>query len=346
MFSYKAQVDDAMDEDTVSLPHQQSFSSLKTDSDYIYQVHTPSIYIPLYDAQAPISKPRASTSSLTPTKRLKTSNVEIHDSQVTYRSAPDIRNLARPPSTNKMTLEFANYSSTNSSFNSSTNLLDLKDCNKKAVSISHIKYGSPDTISNLLFSTDTASNLLYNPKENYNSLNLFTQMRKNLDKPIEAIAIEKISRDSKYFENTSELHKAPALENTLQSILDNETYTIDKEQPQENPLTHIDALVKTTANNSPIITNLSHLTKYSPTELSQTGLDDTSLNTEILNITPELLPNSFRTVVRVRNRNDSKEEESGGLNDYLLSVTSLKTYRNYTKHKTNGNQNTSPDTHS
>ncbi|XP_046412572.1 uncharacterized protein LOC124175935 isoform X3 [Neodiprion fabricii] len=38
MFSYKAQVDDAMDEDTVSLPHQQSFSSLKTDSDYIYQI--------------------------------------------------------------------------------------------------------------------------------------------------------------------------------------------------------------------------------------------------------------------------------------------------------------------
>ncbi|XP_011874218.1 PREDICTED: transmembrane protein adipocyte-associated 1 homolog isoform X2 [Vollenhovia emeryi] len=40
MFSYKAQVDDAMDEDTVSLPHQQSFSSLKTDSDYIYQNHS------------------------------------------------------------------------------------------------------------------------------------------------------------------------------------------------------------------------------------------------------------------------------------------------------------------
>lgn len=38
-----------MDEDTVSLPHQQSFSSLKTDSDYIYQVHTPSIHMPLYD---------------------------------------------------------------------------------------------------------------------------------------------------------------------------------------------------------------------------------------------------------------------------------------------------------
>nr|CAD7445027.1 unnamed protein product [Timema bartmani] len=37
MFSYKAQVDDTMEDDTVSLPHQQSFSSLKTDSDYIYQ---------------------------------------------------------------------------------------------------------------------------------------------------------------------------------------------------------------------------------------------------------------------------------------------------------------------
>uniref|UniRef100_A0A1B6BYL6 Transmembrane protein adipocyte-associated 1 homolog n=1 Tax=Clastoptera arizonana TaxID=38151 RepID=A0A1B6BYL6_9HEMI len=36
-FSYKAQVDDVIEDDTVSLPHQQSFSSLKTDSDYIYQ---------------------------------------------------------------------------------------------------------------------------------------------------------------------------------------------------------------------------------------------------------------------------------------------------------------------
>lgn len=37
MFSYKAQVDDTMEDDNVSLPHQQSFSSLKTDSDYIFQ---------------------------------------------------------------------------------------------------------------------------------------------------------------------------------------------------------------------------------------------------------------------------------------------------------------------
>ncbi|CAH1392656.1 unnamed protein product [Nezara viridula] len=37
MFSYKAQVDDGLEDDIVSLPHQHSFSSLKTDSDYIYQ---------------------------------------------------------------------------------------------------------------------------------------------------------------------------------------------------------------------------------------------------------------------------------------------------------------------
>ncbi|KAK9497076.1 hypothetical protein O3M35_004455 [Rhynocoris fuscipes] len=37
MFSYKAQVDDGVEDDIVSLPHQHSFSSLKTDSDYIYQ---------------------------------------------------------------------------------------------------------------------------------------------------------------------------------------------------------------------------------------------------------------------------------------------------------------------
>ncbi|XP_014234530.1 transmembrane protein adipocyte-associated 1 homolog isoform X1 [Trichogramma pretiosum] len=51
MFSYKPQMDDAMEEDTVSLPHQQSFSSLKTDSDYIYQVHTPSFHVPLFQSQ-------------------------------------------------------------------------------------------------------------------------------------------------------------------------------------------------------------------------------------------------------------------------------------------------------
>lgn len=37
LFSYKAADDEAIEDDTVSLPHQLSCSSLKTDSDYIYQ---------------------------------------------------------------------------------------------------------------------------------------------------------------------------------------------------------------------------------------------------------------------------------------------------------------------
>ncbi|CAN7938624.1 unnamed protein product [Ixodes hexagonus] len=37
LFSYKAQTDDPIEDDNVSLPHQLSCSSLKTDSDYIYQ---------------------------------------------------------------------------------------------------------------------------------------------------------------------------------------------------------------------------------------------------------------------------------------------------------------------
>lgn len=37
LFSYKAQTDDPVEDDDVSLPHQLSCSSLKTDSDYIFQ---------------------------------------------------------------------------------------------------------------------------------------------------------------------------------------------------------------------------------------------------------------------------------------------------------------------
>jgi len=39
LFSYKSQVDDGGEEESVTLPHQNSFSSLKGDSDYIYQAN-------------------------------------------------------------------------------------------------------------------------------------------------------------------------------------------------------------------------------------------------------------------------------------------------------------------
>ena len=93
MFSYKAQVDDAMEEDTVSLPHQQSFSSLKTDSDYIYQVHVPSFHLPFHDSQiaraSSAAKQTSSLYSLTPRKDLKSANTSRYSSQVTlYGTSP------------------------------------------------------------------------------------------------------------------------------------------------------------------------------------------------------------------------------------------------------------------
>lgn len=36
MFSYKNQADDTIDEDSISIPHHQSFSSLKTDTEFLY----------------------------------------------------------------------------------------------------------------------------------------------------------------------------------------------------------------------------------------------------------------------------------------------------------------------
>lgn len=64
MFSYKAQNDDRVEEDTVSLPHQPSFSSLKTDSDYIYQVNLKRMIILLTSALNKFNNSLRSTLSL------------------------------------------------------------------------------------------------------------------------------------------------------------------------------------------------------------------------------------------------------------------------------------------
>lgn len=52
-FSYKSQADETVEDDNVSLPHQQSFSSMKTDSDYIYQ--TNSVYESTHFNAVPIN---------------------------------------------------------------------------------------------------------------------------------------------------------------------------------------------------------------------------------------------------------------------------------------------------
>ncbi|XP_032667608.1 uncharacterized protein LOC116842465 isoform X1 [Odontomachus brunneus] len=347
MFSYKAQVDDAMDEDTVSLPHQQSFSSLKTDSDYIYQVHTPSIHMPLYDSQASksfISKQRASLYSLTSPKDPKSSDANPYNSQVTlYRSTSGVRSLGRRLSAEKGTSEFTNYPLIKSDSQKSSPDLRFSGPSWKAVSVAHIKYGGPSSVSNLLLSTETASNFLYKPKANDSNVNLFSQTRKSsLESTLDKISVdhmvERVPRECS--SASADVTPAPALENTLQSILDSGTRDINTEDPQEFPLkqaSDTDALVKGSAASM----HSSHLmiTRRHDAEFPEIRSDDISpdVSAEVSNVTQRLLPRStsFCTVDTYRkNRNDSKERESGGLNDYLLSVTSPKFQKHYGKDET------------
>lgn len=342
MFSYKAQVDDAMDEDTVSLPHQQSFSSLKTDSDYIYQVHTPSIHIPLYDSRAlKSSRPGASLYSLTSAKDSKDNDSSTFGSPVKpYCSASGVRSFDRDPNAQKSISEIANYPLTKSAaVQKSVPDLRLSSPirNSPAVPITYRR--GPSSVSNLLLSTDTASNFFYKPNAIDSNINLFSQTRKSSLESIphkiitvdHATVVENISRGH---DSSSEISQTPALENTLQSILESGT----REDPQESRLkaTDTDNSVKDDAAS----TDPSHLID---TEIFKTCSDDMSSDlSDPSNVTQQLLPRatSFTTGAYRKNKNVSKEGESGGLSDYLLSITSPK----FVKHKkSEAHPNLSPD---
>lgn len=349
MFSYKAQVDDAMDEDTVSLPHQQSFSSLKTDSDYIYQVHTPSIHMPLYDSQALKSfKQGASLYSLTSAKDTKNSDSSTFGSPIrSYRSTTGIRSFGRDLNAEKDTSELADYPLIKSDPLSTTqkSVPDLRfsSPSRKAVSATHVKYGGPSSVSNLLLSPDTASKFLYKPKTIDSNVNLYSQTRKGslegvLDNAIvdHATIVENIPHGHGNF---SEISQVPALENSLQSILESGSHEIERENFQESRLKISDDLA---LQESAASVNPSYLTtrildtkffKISPDD-ALPGASDTP------DITQQLLPSSSRsTVTYKRNKNDSKAGDSGGLSDYLLSITSPK----FEKHKKNkAQQNPDP----
>jgi hypothetical protein len=148
MFSYKAQVDDAMDEDTVSLPHQQSFSSLKTDSDYIYQVHTPCFHAPLFHFQCLMkTNPKNATARLAGSSSHTTLlypdycvQRRMHPSarESIQTSAPDLRLLSLNPEAKR----------------------GLKD--------------EAASVSNLLLSPSTASKFIFKPGSNSSKANLFS----------------------------------------------------------------------------------------------------------------------------------------------------------------------------
>ncbi|XP_018308829.1 transmembrane protein adipocyte-associated 1 homolog [Mycetomoellerius zeteki] len=333
MFSYKAQVDDAMDEDTVSLPHQQSFSSLKTDSDYIYQVHTPSIHIPLYDSYASkSSRPRASLYSLTSAKDPKHNDLSTFDSPVkSYRSTSGIRSFGRDSSIEKDVSEVEYPLTKSTTIQKSVPDLRLSSPIRKAVPDT---YDDPSSVSHLFLSTDTASNFFYKPNTIDSNINLFSQTRKS---SLESISPKTIIDHVTAVENLSygydsfseiQISQGPALENTLQSILESGTHEIETEVPKKSRLktTDTDNLVKdgTASAGSRCLTTRISSEMFKPS-------DDMSPNLSDSNVTQQLLPRatSFTTGAHRKSKNDSKEREPGGLSDYLLSITSPK----FVKHK-------------
>ncbi|XP_018050907.1 PREDICTED: transmembrane protein adipocyte-associated 1 homolog isoform X1 [Atta colombica] len=332
MFSYKAQVDDAMDEDTVSLPHQQSFSSLKTDSDYIYQVHTPSIHIPLYDSHASkSSRPRASLYSLTSAKDLKNNDSSTFGSPVKpYHSTSGIRSFGRE-SREKDVSKVIEYPLTKSTaIQKSVPDLRLSSPIRKAVPDT---YDDPSSVS--LLSTDTASNFFYKPNTIDSNINLFSQTRKSsldnissktiVDHVEITAAVENLSHG---YDSFSEIAQGPALENTLHFILESGTHEIETEVPKKSRLktTDTDNLVE----DGTVSADPRHLTTRISTEIFKTDSNDISPDS---NVTQQLLPKttSFTTGAHRKNKNDSREREPGGLSDYLLSITSPK----FVKHKRN-----------
>ncbi|KAL0115584.1 hypothetical protein PUN28_010831 [Cardiocondyla obscurior] len=327
MFSYKAQVDDAMDEDTVSLPHQQSFSSLKTDSDYIYQVHTPSIHIPLYDSRAlKSSRPGASLYSLTPTKDPKSNNSSTFASPVKpYSSTSGIRSFGKDPNAQKGISNVTNYPLTKSgAIQKSVPDLRFSSSSRKAI------MGSPSSVSNLFLSGDTASNFFYKPNAIDSSINLFSSTRKSsLESISYKTSIDNVPENiSRGYDSFSEMSQVPALENTLQSILESGTHEIETDDTHALRLKTTDAEISVEDNATSM--NSSNLTTH--TETFKTCSDEISLNLSDSNAMQQLLPkaSSVTEPECKKSKNDlKKEEESGGLSDYLLSITSPK----FAKHK-------------
>ncbi|OAD62942.1 Transmembrane protein adipocyte-associated 1 like protein [Eufriesea mexicana] len=329
MFSYKAQVDDAMDEDTVSLPHQQSFSSLRTDSDYIYQVHAPSIHMPLYGPQALKLFPSAhktSLRSLASIKDSKSGSGHTYDSSgVSYQSTSGIKSSTRRLSAEKSIFDFKNYPLTKSdNFIDSKSLFDLRYPRNvwKSRSTSHFKYGEPSNITNLPFSPSTASSFLYKPGENDSSINLFSPTRKG------SLVHERKRSDGNI---SSQYFEIPPLEK-LQSILDNSMnsseakYSTPSEETLRKDSTIAQALQNIESKES------SPLKRYSDTEMSEIDVEDTlSDSTDNSNVTQQLLfktdSSTSEEMFRKRKKKDTTVKEPGGLSDYLLSLTIPSTQR-------------------
>ncbi|XP_035717470.1 transmembrane protein adipocyte-associated 1 homolog isoform X2 [Vespa mandarinia] len=324
MFSYKAQVDDAMDEDTVSLPHQQSFSSLKTDSDYIYQVHTPSIHMPLYDPQASsTAMHRTSLYSLTSAKDSKYNTINPYESQVTLHRSFGIKNFARRFSAEKSIDDFAHYPLTKSdSVNHiQKGSLDIKFYNpmlKNDLSYK-IKLGTAKSVSNLISSANTASNFIYNPRTNSSNSNLFFPTKKihsenaltvftSFDKESSNdLSVRKNEVTDKYFKSFSEksldILDSPLLgDDRSQNILNKDSCIKSKSEIRLEKDKDLESIQGRSENRLLDISDISNVKK---------------------NLISETMPFSTANIINI-NSNVSNEKESAGLNQYLSSLTSTK----------------------
>ncbi|XP_014603123.1 PREDICTED: uncharacterized protein LOC106786359 isoform X1 [Polistes canadensis] len=331
MFSYKAQVDDAMDEDTVSLPHQQSFSSLKTDSDYIYQVHTPSIHMPLYDPQASNASTamhRTSLYSLTSAKDSKYNTTNSYDSQVALNRSPGIKNFARRFSAEKLINDFAHYPLTKSDSvsdiqKSSLDIKFYKPMLKSDLSYK-IKFGTAKSVSNLISSANTASNFIYNPRINSSNSNLFFPNKKihseNALTVFTSYNKESMNSDLsvKYRKNEETDKNSISCSEKSLNILDSSLLRNDNRS--KNILKNKDSLTKSSSE--------VRLQKDKDLEFIQSRSENRLLDiSEIPNVRKDLLsetePLSNEHISKI-NSNRSKEKESAGLNQYLSSLTSTK----------------------
>lgn len=150
-----------MEEDTVSLPYQQSFSSLKTDSDYIYQVHTPYNHLPLYEPfTAKLSSLKQRTSLYSSAKNnQKPLGKSSYSSQNALDNVPEMQNSRKECSVHSSTPNFSSCMESSPKVFVGTNTLYLDFDNQTTLTPSNIVCCASSSESNLILSPDTAANV-------------------------------------------------------------------------------------------------------------------------------------------------------------------------------------------
>ncbi|KAK0163655.1 hypothetical protein PV327_007316 [Microctonus hyperodae] len=323
MFSYKAQVDDTMEEDTVSLPHQQSFSSLKTDNDYIYQVHTPSIHMPLYESltvKPSVSKQKTSLHSLSSKKDPNTPGTSHDISQQTYiyNASMKVKNIVRLRNVQKSTINLVGHIANEpADFIGSQNTEpdELSFNNSYAINsnvISNPKFRASDSVTNLVMSSTTANNFIYRPKNNDSNVNSFAESRRlNQDIGTQCIS----SLNSGIMPDIDE-NQSIKSHMTMRPELDLRNPSASVSPPLERSLQNI---LDSNIDESSVQLSTMNFTSNQSIKLHNLGVNDDKYDTN------DVITEKFKKNFAVHKRNCSASgEKSHGLGDYLQSLKSFK----------------------